>query len=629
MCGIAGCFLDVLTEPKSTIERMTAALRHRGPDQDGIYVDDVIALGARRLSVIDLAGGRQPVCNEDHAVQAVCNGEIYNHVALRKELARAGHVFATRSDTEVLVHAWEEYGERCVLHLDGMFAFAIWDARRAQLFLARDRMGEKPLYYYADGDVFVFGSELRAILEHPRVPRRLDHHSLARYLAYEYVPAPHAILHGIKKLSPGSTLTVQPGCAPHVARYWDLRFAPDTTLTDEEWTSRLRRELDDAVRARLVSDVPVGMFLSGGLDSGLIAALAARASGRPITTFSVGFAEPTYDERCHARAVAHHIGAEHEETVFGPADVESLFEGFGALLDEPLVDGSLLPLYALSRLAKRSVTVVLSGDGGDELFCGYPTFLAERAAAPFARLPAAVRSSLTRLVNRLPTSGRYGSVEFLLKQFARGLPYPRPVRTQLLLGGLTGPERDALLSPALRSACAIDAESELTDSLPTHGMAPMDELIYQHCAWYLANQNLVAVDRASMACGLEVRAPFLSNGVVHLSAAMPAELKLKGWTTTYVLKRAGRDLLPPAILHRRKQGFGVPLGPWLRGPLRATLKARLAVDRVRDVGLFDPGAVRRLVDEHVAGIRDHRKVLWSLLVFDAWREHYLPRERWS
>ena len=628
MCGIAGCFVDGLPDPKWLIERMTAALRHRGPDEDGSYVDEVIALGARRLSVIDVAGGHQPLGNEDGTVHVVCNGEIYNHVALREDLARAGHVFATRSDTEVLVHAWEQYGEQCVQHLDGMFAFGIWDARRRELFVARDRMGEKPLYYYADADVFVFGSELRAILEHPRVPRRLDPHSLSRYLAYEYVPSPHAILQGIRKLSPAHTLTVRPGGAPRVARYWDLRFVPEATVTEDEWMARLRRELDEAVRTRLVSDVPVGTFLSGGIDSSLIAALAARASDHPIKTFSVGFTEPTYDERRHARTVARHCGSHHEETVFGPEDVRSLLDGFGALLDEPLVDGSFLPLYALSRLARRSVTVVLSGDGGDELFCGYPTFLAERAAGALGRLPSVIRSSLTRLVDRLPPSGRYGSVDFLLKRLARGLPYPRPVRTQRLLGGLAGPERAALLSTAMRSACAIDADGELTDSLPVRGMAPIDQLIYQHCAWYLANQNLVTVDRASMACGLEVRAPFLSNGVVQLSASMPSELKLRHWTTKYVLKRAGRPLLPAAILERRKQGFGVPLGPWLRGPLRDVLEARLALDRVRDVGLFDPAGVRRLVDEHFAGIHDHHKVLWSLLAFDAWRQHYLPRERW-
>jgi len=377
-----------------------------------------------------------------------------------------------------------------------------------------------------------------------------------------------------------------------------------------------------------VSDVPVGMFVSGGIDSGMIAALAARAVGGSIKTFSVGFAESTYDERRYARTVAQHCGADHEETVFGPGDVRSLLDDFGAILDEPLVDGSFLPLYALSRLARRSVTVALSGDGGDELFCGYPTFLAERAAAAFSRMPAVVGSSLTALVNRLPTSGRYGSVDFLLKQFVRGLPYPRAVRTQLLLGGLTAPERASLLSAGVREAAAVDVDAELIASLPTSGLTAIEQLIYQHCAGYLAGQNLVAVDRVSMACGLEVRAPFLSNGVIDLSASMPSRVKLRGATTKYVLKRAGRGVVPDEVLHRRKQGFGVPLGPWLRGPLRDELEARLAVDGVREVGLFDASAVRRLVDEHVAGVRDHRKILWSLLAFDAWRRHYLPRERW-
>ena len=633
MCGITGFVGRArLPDAQATVERMTATLVHRGPDDQGTYVDRGTALGVRRLCVIDLETGHQPVSNEDGTVWVVLNGEIYNFQALRDRFRQLGHVFRTRSDTEVIVHAYEVYGEGCVSHLDGMFAFAIWDSRQNTLLLARDRLGEKPLYYHAGQEAFVFGSELRALLPHPAVPRRLDLASLARYLDFEYVPTPHSILAGIEKLPAGHVLTISPGGKPHVTRYWDLSFAADPSVSEREWQEALLQQLEASVRAQLVSDVPLGLFLSGGVDSSAIVALASRApTGRRVKTFSLGFAEPSYDERPFARAVANFCGTEHTEVDFSAADAAELLERAGDLLDEPLGDGSFLPIYRLSQSARREVTVVLSGDGGDELFCGYPTFQADRAARLVQRLPSAVQRAAAHAVERLKPSASYGSVESLLKRFFRALPYSPEIRTQLLLGGLTPGEKGVLLSPAVRAASEHDNPyEELTAGVAgLHGLDPLDRLIYQHCKFYLADQNLVAVDRASMACGLEVRAPFLDRSLVELAGRIPSTLKMNGWRTKYILKRALRGMVPDAILARRKQGFGVPLGLWMRGPLRGALEERLASGTVARVGLFDAGTTRRLVAEHRAGARDNQKILWGLLIFDAWRERYLPGVRWS
>jgi asparagine synthase (glutamine-hydrolysing) len=610
---------------------MAESLRHRGPDSEGFYVDPFIALGIRRLSVIDLETGNQPIPNENGTVWGALNGEIYNFQTLRADLQTLGHRFGTRSDTEVLVHAYEEYGADCVRHLDGMFALAIWDVEQRTLLLARDRMGEKPLYYYAGHDAFVFGSELRALLAHPAVPRELCLESLIRYLSFEYVPEPHSILAGIQRLAPGHLLTVSPESKPRITAYWDLSFAPDESVNADEWAWAIREQFEKSVRQQLVSDVPLGLFLSGGIDSSAVTAVAALASGgRSVKTFSLGFGEASYDERPFARAVAQHCGTDHTEVEFAVKDAELLLERVGGLLDEPLVDGSFLLLYRLSETARRSVSVVLSGDGGDELFCGYPTFLADRGARWLERLPQWIQHEAARRVSRLAPSSRYGSIEFLLKQFFRGLPFPPEIRTQLWLGGLTALERSTLLSEGVRTACVefepYEAVVAAVSQVPRG--APMDRLIYQHCKFYLAGQNLVTVDRASMACGLEVRAPFLDRALVELACRIPSRLKVVGWQTKYILRRALRGLLPKATLTRRKQGFGAPIGLWLRGPLRSALEERLAPERVARLGLFNPETTTRLMTEHVNGVSDHRKVLWALMMFDAWREHYLPSARW-
>ena len=634
MCGIAGFVVNRVRDGRREIlRRMTATLRHRGPDDEGAYVDGQVALGARRLAVIDLATGQQPIANEDGTIRVVLNGEIYNFADLRGRLERRGHRFSTRSDAEVIVHAYEEAGEACVRDLDGMFAFALWDASRQTLLLARDRMGEKPLYYYAGPDAFVFGSELRALLQHPDVPRTLSLESLSRYLLFECIPAPHSILADVAKLPSGHTLVVSPGDKPRLARYWEMRFLPDDSLGEAEWREQLRAQLAASVKSRLVSDVPLGVFVSGGVDSGTIAALAARSSGlRPLRTFSVGFEESTYDERLFARQVAEHCGTEHHAIVFSAREALELMEPVGALLDEPLGDASFLPRYALARAARGTVTVVLGGDGGDEMFCGYPTFLADRPARWLRRLlPPAGQRAMRAIVEQLPPSPRYGSVDFLLKRFVRGLPYEPEVRTQLLLGGLTPPEQARLLSQAVQRALdAFDPYAELTRTIEDTSLRdPFERMIYQHCRFYLADQTLVATDRSTMAAALEVRAPFLDPALVELACRIPTRFKVRAGTTKYLLKRAVDDLLPGAIVTRRKQGLGVPVAAWLRGPLRNVLQERLAPARVARRGLFEPATVARSIGEHLAGHRNHGKILWTLLMFDAWCDHYLPNERWT
>ena len=609
---------------------MTDRLRHRGPDGEGFHLDGGLALGARRLSIVDLYTGAQPVTNETGQVWAALNGEIYNHRELRAQLEACGHRFRTHGDTEVLAHAWEEWGEQSVQRLDGMFALAIWDGARRVLFLARDRMGEKPLYYAATPSALVFGSELRALIEHPAVCPELSLGALAAYLAFEYVPDPLSMIAGVAKLPPGHTLTVRPGRAPCVRRYWDVRFEPEPTVSEAEWCERLVAQLAESVRRRLAADVPVGLFLSGGIDSSAVLALAARTwTGGPLKTFSVGFSEPPYDERPFARSVARRFGATHHELVFDPADACSLLEKGGDLFDEPLVDGSFLPTYALSRFAREHVTVTLGGDGGDELFCGYPTYLVARRLPALDRAPRWLLGAIGAAIERLPRSTAYFGPATLLAQLWRGVPYPAAVRTQVLLGGLTPGERASLLSRDVRAAFAREPYDLIAATLAeAHTADPLEQAIYQHCKFYLAGQNLANVDRASMACGLEVRAPFLDHAVVELAGRIPARLKLRGLTLKHVLKQALRPLLPREILERRKQGFSVPLGSWLCGSLRGLMQEWLRADRVAEVGLFEPATVNCLVDEHLGGRRSHAKILWSLLVFDAWRERYLPGARW-
>ena len=619
MCGIAGFLAPPgVVADRAVLERMVASLRHRGPDAVGYHVEGRVALGVARLRIIDLATGDQPLANEDGAVQVVLNGEIYNFEALRDRLERMGHRFASRGDTEVIAHAWEEYGEACPEDLNGMFAFALWDRRRQTLFLARDRMGEKPLYYASPGGWLVFGSELRAVLEHPAVSRELDPAAFVRYLTYDFVPDPHAIVRGVRKLPPAHALSAADGKVT-TSQYWEIPYRPDARLDEAGWTAEIAGAVDEAVRSRLVSDVPLGCLLSGGIDSTAITATAVRFAPA-IRTFAVGYAERRHDERGWARRAAQALGTRHVDLLVGPADVADVLPRLGALLDEPIADMAFVPLYLLSRFARRSVTVALTGDGGDELFGGYPAMAAEWWHGAFARLPRAARSALAAV------GARAGMSPGPVGEFLQGLGYSEAARNQALLGGLPTVRQAPLLSADMRAAVAgVDPYEDVEAALA--GCAsddPTARILHRYCKLYLAGQNLANADRASMAVGLELRAPFLDHRFVELVGRIPAHLRLHGLRRLKrLLKRALADRLPPAILARGKQGFGVPLGSWFRGPLAAPLRAALAPARLRAAGLFDPRAVERLVAEHVTGRRDHTRILWSLLVFELWRAEHL------
>ena len=613
MCGIAG-FLAPPGERAdgALVARMVATLRHRGPDAVGVFTEGRLGLGVARLRILDLTGGDQPLPTADGALHVALNGEIYNFAALRARLHAMGHRFRTTSDTEVVAHLWREQGDAAVEELDGMFGLAVWDSRRETLSLARDRMGEKPLYWARADGWLVFASELRAVLAHPAVRTTPSAAGVLRYLTYDYVPDPHTIVEGVEKLPPAHVLTIASDGKLRMDRYWTIPFAPEPRVREEDWHAAIRGAVDEAVRSRLVADVPVGCFMSGGIDSTSIAATAVRfKAGLP--TFSVGFAESAHDERQHARLAARRLGTVHEELVVTPADARDVMERIGTLLDEPIADMSFVPLYLLSRAARPHVTVALTGDGGDELFGGYPAMGAAWWQDLFARMPASARRALSWAPFRPEAFGT----------FVASLGERPSVRNQLLVGGLAPDRARRLLSPDLRAQVAdVDPYADIDALLEECPSAdPFARLLHRFCRTYLAGQNLANADRASMANALELRAPFLDHKLVELVGRIPASLRLPGLRgLKRLLKNALADRLPPEISRRGKHGFTAPLPEWFRGPLRPTLCDILDPSRVANGGCLDAALVDRLLRDHLAGRANHGRVLWSLAVFEAWRE---------
>jgi asparagine synthase (glutamine-hydrolysing) len=630
MCGIAG-LVHGNGEPvaRDVLARMTATLAHRGPDGEGLYLDGPVGLGHRRLSIIDLAGGAQPMGNEDGSIQVTFNGELYNELTLRAGLERRGHVYATTSDTESLVHLYEEDGPAFAARLNGMFALAIWDARRRRLVLTRDRMGQKPLYYarLACGGL-AFASEPKALLAHPAVPRRLDPKSLARFLFYEYVPAPDSIWEGVHKLPPAHTLVWESGRTT-VTRYWSPPWpdpaAPAAEPPFEDAARAFWDELRSAVDHHRRADVPLGVFLSGGVDSSSVAAALCEvepASG--VRTFSIGFEDPSFDESRYARLVAKSLGTDHHERIFSPSSVYELLPEVAGWLDEPFGDASVLPTHLLSRFARESVKVVLGGDGADELIAGYPTFEAERAAGVFRRLPGPARALAGAAVGRLPVDHGNISLDFKLKQFLRGATEPPPLAHQRWLGSFDGCEIARLVRPdVLPGAFDVETEHLLRASGLAPGCDPLTRSLALYQDTYLPDDILTKVDRASMACGLEVRAPFLDAGLVDTIERLPASFKYGRRRTKRLLKRAAVGRVPAEALERPKKGFGIPVARWLRGPLGGLVDELLSPERLRRQGLFDERDVAVRVGEHRAGVRDHRKPLWTLLMFQLWYDRWL------
>jgi asparagine synthase (glutamine-hydrolysing) len=623
MCGIAGFVnRDGEAADRELLARMTATIAHRGPDGDGYYTEGPCGLGHRRLSIIDVSGGAQPMCNEDGSIWVTFNGEIFNDPQLRASLLSKGHVFRTNADTESLVHLYEEHGPDFARHLNGQFALAIWDVPRQRLVLARDRMGQKPLFYSeAPSGGFVFGSEPKALLVHPDVARRLDPDGLARYLFYEYIPAPDSIWAGMKKLPPAHILVRERGVST-VSRYWESPEPSSDPLPFEEASSQFWDDFRAAVGRHRRSDVPLGVFLSGGVDSSSVAAaLAELEPARNIRTFSIGFEDKSFDESEHARVVAWRLGTDHHERTFSPETVMELLPEVADWLDEPFGDASILPTHLLSRFARGEVTVTLGGDGADELLAGYPTFPAERASKMFRRLPKAARSIAGAAVGRLPVDHGNISLDFKLKQFLRGANESPALAHQRWLGSFSGSEIGRLtVGPG---GLDVEAEHLARASGISRRSDPLTESLRLYQDTYLPDDILAKVDRASMACGLEVRAPFLDAELVDSIQRLPSSYKYGRGITKRLLKRAASDRLPASVLERPKKGFGIPVARWLRGPLAPLMNSLLAPDRLKRQGLFRPDEVSRRVGEHLAGVRDHRKPLWTLLMFQLWHDRWL------
>ena len=618
MCGIAGEVKLQGAPDAEGVRRMARAIAHRGPDADGFFNDGPAALGHRRLSILDLEGGVQPMVRE--GVALVFNGQAYEHEALRDELRALGHPFSTRSDTEVVLRAYLQWGEGFVEHLQGMFAIAIWDPRSRKLVLARDRLGKKPLYYYQAGGHCIFGSELKALIAHGGVSGELDTESLVQYLACEYVPAPRSILKDVRKL-PAAHLAVLDAAGFRLRRYWELP-AP-LAKAPEGAREELVRLLDAAVARRLVADVPVGVFLSGGVDSTAIAALAVRHK-QPLQTFSIGFTEESFDETPWSLLASQRLRTEHSfEKLSGSACVDLLPDAV-ASLDEPFADPSFLPTMLLSRFTRRSVKVALSGDGGDELFAGYDPFLAHRPAQALSRLPSALQRLLRGAAGLLPSSSRNMSLDFRVKQFLRGVDAPASLRHQVWIGAFSPAELRAMTNPGMDTSGAyreVLAEAERATRL---GVKPgsVDEALRFYLGRYLADDILVKADRASMSASLELRAPFLDTHVVEFAARLPWQTKLSLRRTKVILKDALRGVVPDEILQRPKKGFGIPVAAWIRGPLRPLFEDALSERELAASGLFEPRPIRSMLERHLRGEADLRKPLWTLLMFQLWRRQW-------
>ena len=596
---------------------MCEVIRHRGPDDEGVHTEPGVGLGMRRLSIIDLSTGHQPIHNEDQTVWVVFNGEIYNYRALRQELESAGHRFYTSSDTETIVHAYEQWGEGAFARLRGMFGIALWDRRSRTLLLARDRAGIKPLHYVTREGRLYFASELKSLLAAGAVSRDIDVHALDHYLSFLYAPRDRAIFKGVHKLPPGHVLRFQDGKAT-VQHYWRIAEAEPFRGTDQEAAHALETVLADAVESHMVSDVPLGAFLSGGVDSSVVVGLMARASSRPVKTFSIGFDEPQFDELEHARRVATHFGTDHHEFVVRP-DGLGILDQLIAHFDEPFADSSAIPTWYVSEIARRHVTVVLSGDGGDELFGGYDRYLPHPRVAQFDSLPLPGKRRMAALVWPLLPHGMRG------KNFLRHVARSEDGRYLDSIAFFQEDEKAALYSAGMQRALAgTSAEAALAQHFTRFAtLPPHSRMMRFDFETYLPEDVLTKVDRMSMAHSIESRVPLLDNQVIDFAATLPSSLKIVNGRRKHVLKEAASRLLPADILDRKKQGFGVPLGVWFRGGLTDVFSDVLRSPTTRQRGYFEPAFVDRLVAEHLQGKRDHTLRLWQLLVFELWHRRYL------
>ncbi len=629
MCGIAGFIQtngQTLPDQASQwLEAMTTAMAHRGPDGQGQWIEGPTALGHRRLSIIDLSTGGQPMVHSSGRCVVTFNGEIYNFQDIKAELEALGHTFATHSDTEVILAGWLQWGPACLDRFEGMFAFALWDRTSRTLFAARDRFGKKPFFYTLQGGKLAFASELSALSCLPGLNLSIDPATLARFLAYEYVPTPQSIYRQVDKLPPAHYLLLQDGVVK-VERYWDIPAPGPAMGTEQELGEELRRLLTQAVRRRLVSDVPLGVFLSGGIDSSIVAGLMAQMAPR-IKTFSIGFTEASYDESRYARLVAQRFNTDHYERILSAEDCADLLPEIVTRFDEPMADPSIAPTYLLSKITRERVTVALGGDGADELFAGYEHFIGFKVAGWYNRLPGFLRTgAIEPLCRHLPVSDGYINPRLAVETFLRGARAPEWLRIQTWLSALSPDLQSTLWQrpnhSLLRPENLFASTKELFDRAPA--ATAMDKMFTLYARQFLLDYILVKVDRCTMMHSLEARAPFLDRDFAEFASRLPLAMKLNGFTRKYLLKKACADILPKEILTRNKRGFLIPVARWLRDKLKPLVDDLLGETHLKRQGLFNPKAVRALVDQHTSGRADRRKELWTLLVLQLWLEHNKP-----
>jgi asparagine synthase (glutamine-hydrolysing) len=628
VCGIAGQVVRDGGRPdRGAVERMCAAQVHRGPNSDGFHIAAGVALGVRRLAIIDVAHGDQPIANEDGTVVVVLNGEIYNFVELRRELEASGHVFATGADTEVIVHLYEDYGDRLVDRLRGMFAFALWDAKEQRLLLARDRVGKKPLYYWQGQDgTLSFASELAALLEDGRIPRRLDPQAVDAYLSLLYVPHPLCAIEGVRKLPPASTLVWRDGRI-EIDRYWRLEYEPKQDAPDDELVDRIRDELREAVRIRLVSERPLGAFLSGGVDSTAVVAMMAELSPQPVKTFAIGFSSDRHNERPHARRVAELFGTDHSEYVV-EADALSILPKLITHYGDPFADSSAIPSLYVSQMASREVTVALNGDGGDESFAGYNRYVSNAVAERLDRVPLVLRQALAGAATATPEPLVENGARARLRRLLASLPVPPHERYAKRMSFFAHPSPELLYTPDFRERVGPQFVPELYRELwnASSATSPVDRMLDVDVQTYLPGDLLVKMDIATMAYSLEGRSPLLDHKFMEMAARLPVRAKVRGTTTKVGLKNVLRGTVPDDLIDRPKWGFSVPLADWMRGPLKELTRDVLLDRRAESRDLFRPDVVRRLVDDHHQGRANRASELWQLVVLELWQRRFIDQE---
>jgi asparagine synthase (glutamine-hydrolysing) len=623
MCGIAGFFGKGTEED---LRRMIYAIRYRGPDHQGAQLIENVGLAQARLSIIDLSeGAQQPFFTTDKSVAMVFNGEIYNYLELKEELLKLNkYTFRTTSDTEVLVYMYKEYGEKLLEKINGMFAFAIYDFTKKQLFVARDRMGKKPLYYSVVNNTLLFASELKAILQHPLATKELNYDAINEYLTFDYIPTPHSIFKNIHKLEASQYIIFKDGNIVTKQAYWHVNFT-EQNISFTDATAKLDGLLSGAVSRRLMSDVPLGVFLSGGLDSSAVAYYAQKTAKSTINTFSIGFSEKSYDESNYARLVAKKLGTIHHEEVLSATESLSHIPDITSKLDEPFADPSIIPTYFLSKFTRKHVTVALGGDGSDELMAGYPTFISDKFLNLFSALPKPLVKSFASLTNLLPPSDKNISLDFKLIQFFKGFEESKQYVHSLWLGSFTPSLKNKLFTLAAQSqitngkglGCVDIYLKDVPDA------SEFNRLLYSYYRTYLLEDILVKVDRASMYNSLEVRAPFLDVNVVEFLDTLPKSYKIQGFNGKRLLKELMRNKLPNEIIDRPKKGFGIPVSLWLRNELKETMEHYLSEERINKHGIFNYSYIDKLKKEHLALKKNHRKLLWNLLVFEMWWDNFM------